>query len=72
MRCIDDQEREDEGSNFMMNMRWWNWVGVAMLVILLFSYVPISQFVSSDSENIKWIVAYVIVATLLLIKGADR
>jgi hypothetical protein len=72
MRCIDDQEHEDEGSNFMMNMRWWNWVGVAMLVILLFSYVPISQFVSSDSENIKWIVAYVIVATLLLIKGADR
>jgi hypothetical protein len=61
-----------KGANFMMDMRWWNWVGIAMLVILLFSYVPISQFVSSDTENIKWIVAYVIVATLLLIKGADR
>ncbi len=56
----------------MMDMRWWNWVGVAMFVILLVSYVPISQFVSSDTENIKWIVAYVIVATLLLIKGPDR
>lgn len=56
----------------MMDMRWWNWLGVAMLVILLVSYVPISQFVSSDTENIKWLVAYVIVATLLLIKGADR
>ncbi len=56
----------------MMDMRWWNWVGVAMLVILLVSDVPISQFVSSDTENIKWLVAYVIVATLLLIKGADR
>jgi hypothetical protein len=61
-----------KGAIFMMDMRWWNWVGVAMLVILLFSYVPISQFVSSDTENIKWIVAYVIVATLLLIKGAGR
>lgn len=61
-----------KGVIFMMDMRWWNWVGVAMLVILLFSYVPISQFVSSDTENIKWIVAYVIVATLLLIKGAGR
>ncbi len=61
-----------KGAIFMMDMRWWNWVGVAMLVILLFSYVPISQFVSSDTENSKWIVAYVIVATLLLIKGAGR
>ncbi len=61
-----------KGAIFMMDMRWWNWMGVAMLVILLFSYVPISQFVSSDTENIKWIVAYVIVATLLLIKGAGR
>lgn len=56
----------------MLEMRWWNWVGVAMFVILLFSYVPVSQFVSSDTENIKWVVAYVIVATLLLIKGEDR
>ena len=56
----------------MMDMRWWNWVGVAMLVILLFSYVPISQFVSSDTENIKWVVFYVIVAALLLIRGATR
>ena len=61
-----------KGAIFMMDMRGWNWVGVAMLVILLFSYVPISQFVSSDTENIKWIVTYVIVATLLLIKGAGR
>ena len=56
----------------MMVMRWWNWVGVAMLVILLFSYQLVSQFVSSDTENIKWVVAYVIVATLLLLKGEDR
>ena len=56
----------------MMEMRWWNWVGVAMLVILLFSYPLVSQFVSSDTENIKWVVAYVIVATLLLLKGEDR
>ncbi len=56
----------------MMEMRWWNWVGVAMFVILLVSYQPVSQFVSADTENIKWIVAYVIVAVLLLIKGEDR
>ena len=57
----------------MMEMRWWNWVGVAMLVILLFSYPLVSQFVSSDIENIKWVVAYVIVAALLLIRGGpDR
>ena len=56
----------------MMEMRWWNWMGVAMLVILLVSYQPVSQFVSSDTENIKWVVAYVIVATLLLLKGEDR
>ena len=61
-----------KGANFMMEMRWWNWMGVAMLVILLVSYQPVSQFVSADTENIKWIVAYVIVATLLLIKGAGR
>ena len=56
----------------MMEMRWWNWMGVAMLVILLVSYQPVSQFVSADTENIKWIVASVIVAVLLLIKGEDR
>ncbi len=56
----------------MMDMRWWNWVGVAMLVILLVSYVPISQFVSSDTENIKWVVSYIIVAALLLIKGETK
>ncbi|CUQ67937.1 protein of unknown function [Candidatus Nitrospira inopinata] len=57
----------------MMEMRWWNWVGVAMLVVVFFSYEPISQFVSSDIENIKWVVAYVIVAALLLIRGGpDR
>jgi hypothetical protein len=61
-----------KGANLMMGMRWWNWVGVAMFVILLFSYVPISLFVSSDTENIKWVVAYIIVAALLLIKGEDR
>jgi len=60
-----------KGANFMMEMRWWNWMGVAMLVILLVSYQPVSQFVSADTENIKWIVAYVIVAVLLLIKGED-
>ena len=56
----------------MMGMRWWNWVGAAMLVILLFSYEPISLFVSSDTENIKWVVVYVIVAALLLIRGESR
>ncbi len=56
----------------MMDMRWWNWVGVAMFVILLVSYVPISQFVSSDTENIKWVVFYIIVAALLLIKGESK
>ena len=56
----------------MMEMRWWNWVGVAMLVILLFSYGPISVFVSSDIENIKWVVVYVIVAALLLIRGGPN
>jgi len=49
----------------MMRMRWWNWVGAAMLVILLFSYGPISLFVSSDTENIKWVVVYIMVAALL-------
>ena len=61
-----------KGANLMMGMRWWNWVGVAMLVILLFSYQLVSQFVSSDTENIKWVIAYVIVATLLSLKGEDR
>lgn len=56
----------------MMGMRWWNWMGVAMLVILLLSYEPISKFVSSHIENIKWVVAYIIVAALLLLKGEDR
>ncbi|MCS6302703.1 MAG: hypothetical protein H8K07_03420 [Nitrospira sp.] len=53
----------------MMEMRWWNWVGVAMLVILLVSYQPVSQFVSADTENIKWVVVYVSIAALLLIRG---
>lgn len=56
----------------MMGMRWWNWVGVAMLVILLFSYEPISRFVSSDTENVKWVVVYVGIAALLLIRGETR
>ena len=47
-------------------------MGVAMLVILLLSYEPISKFVSSHIENIKWVVAYIIVAALLLLKGEDR
>ena len=56
----------------MMEMRWWNWVGFAMLVILmaLFSYEPIWQFVSSDADHIKLVVFYIAVAALLLIKGA--
>jgi hypothetical protein len=56
----------------MMGMRWWNWVGVAMLVILLLSYEPISRFVSSDTENVKWVVVYVGIAALLLIRGETR
>ena len=56
----------------MMEMRWWNWVGFAMLVIMmvLFSYEPIWQFVSSDAEHIELVVVYIAVAALLLIKGA--
>ena len=60
-----------KGAN-LMGMRWTNWVGVAMLVILFFSYQPISQFVSSDTENIKWVVVYLIVAALLLIRGGSK
>ena len=61
-----------KGANFMMDMRWWHWVGVAMLVILLLSYEPISRFVSSDTENVKWVVVYVGIAALLLIRGETR
>lgn len=43
-----------------------------MLVILFFSYQPISQFVSSDTENIKWVVVYLVVAALLLIRGGPK
>lgn len=43
-----------------------------MLVILLFSYEPISRFVSSDTENIKWVVVYIGIAALLLIRGETR
>ncbi len=63
--------REDEGATLMMEMRWWNWMGLAMMVIVivLFSYEPIWQFVSSDTENIQWVVVYIFVAALLLIRG---
>lgn len=62
----------------MMGMRWTNWVGFLMLVILLIIHEPIWLFIFSDpadsgySVDIMWVipvVIYVIVAATLLIRG---
>ncbi len=56
----------------MMGMRWTNWVGFLMLVVMLFIHEPIWLFVFSDSANILWaipVALYAIVAATLLIRG---
>ncbi|MGE0470593.1 MAG: hypothetical protein AB7L09_15870 [Nitrospira sp.] len=65
----------------MMGMRGANWVGFVMLVILIFAAEPIWLFLGFDtpefdSRRILWaipVVAYVIAAVVLLIRGGpDR
>lgn len=53
----------------MMEMRWWNWVGLAMLVIVFFSREPIWLFVSSNIKNLMWVMGYIVVAAVLLMVG---
>ena len=64
-----------------MGMRWTNWVGFVMLVILIFAAEPIWLFLGFDtpefdSRRILWaipVAAYVIAAVVLLIRGGpDR
>ncbi|MDC8446826.1 MAG: hypothetical protein LV473_00555 [Nitrospira sp.] len=38
-----------------------------VILIILFSYEPIWQFVSSDSEHIQWVAVCIFVAAVLLI-----
>jgi len=55
----------------MMGMRGSNWVGFVMLAIFLVIHEPIWLFLSSATTNILWaipVVAYVIVAAVLLIR----
>ena len=62
-----------QGANIMMEMRWWNWVGLAMLVIVFFGREPIWLFVSSNIKNIMWVIGYIVVAAvLLMVGGPDR
>ena len=62
-----------QGANIMMEMRWWNWVGLAMLVIVFFSREPIWLFVSSNIKNLMWVIGYIVVAAvLLMVGGPDR
>ncbi len=72
----------------MMGMRWTNWLGLAMLVFFLLIHEPIwlllgfgttgsdSMEMKFDSTKILWVipvVAYVIVAAVLIIRGGpDR
>ena len=56
----------------MMEMRWWNWVGLAMLGIVFFSREAIWLFVSSNIKNIMWVIGYIIVAAVLLIKEESK
>jgi hypothetical protein len=61
-----------KGGNIMMEMRWTNWVGFLMLVILFMAHEPIWLFVFSDSANILWVIPvaiYAIVAAVLMIRG---
>lgn len=56
----------------MMGMRWTNWGGFLMLVIFLFIHEPIWLYLSADTTNILRaipVVAYVIVAAVLMIRG---
>lgn len=67
----------------MMGMRWTNWLGFAMLAFFLLIHEPIwlllgfgatgSDNPEFDSTKILWaipVVAYVIVAAVLVIRGA--
>ena len=69
----------------MMGMRWTNWLGLAMLVFFLFIHEPIwlflgfgttgSDSMEFNSTKILWaipVVAYVIVAAVLIIRGGPR
>ena len=70
----------------MMGMRWTNWLGLAMLAFFLMIHEPIwlllgfgttaSGDMEFDSTKILWIipvVAYIIVAAVLIIRGGpDR
>lgn len=64
-----------KGDRLMIGMRGSNWAGFLMLVIFLIVHEPIYLFVWSDS-NILWaipVVAYVIVAVVLMLRGGpDR
>ena len=66
----------------MMGMRWTNWLGLAMLVFFLVIHEPIwlllgfgttgDGSMTFDSTKILWVipvVAYIIVATVLIIRG---
>lgn len=74
------QDREvNERNTLMMGMRGSNWAGFVMLVILIFAAEPIWLFLGFDtgfdSAKILWtipIVAYVIVAVVLLIRGGPE
>lgn len=70
----------------MMGMRWTNWLGFAMLAFFLLIHEPIwlllgfgttgSGSMEFDNTKILWaipVVAYVIVAAVLIIRGSpDR
>jgi len=74
-----------KGEHLMMGMRWTNWLGLAMLVFFLFIHEPIwlllgfhttaSGGTEFDSTKILWaipVVAYVIVAAVLLLRGGPE
>ncbi len=69
----------------MMGMRWTNWLGFAMLVFFLIIHEPIwlllgfhptaSGSTEIDSTKILWVipvVAYVIVAAVLILRGGSE
>lgn len=69
----------------MMGMRWTNWLGFAMLVFFLVIHEPIwlllgfgttaSGSIEYDSTKILWVipvVAYIIVAAVLIIRGGSQ
>jgi hypothetical protein len=72
---------EGKDKFIIMDMRWTNWLGLAMLLFLLVIHeliLPIIGFciTESDSTKILWaipVAAYVIIAAVLLIRGgSDR